>query len=614
MSDTKDFLLYKKVYSVDEIPDIHTAKWVSVDLETDGFCPFLPGREILSVQLSVKEGTGYYLNWNPKVKEEVKKIMENPEQGKTGHNVSKFDRKWFRKAGIRYRGKIFDTLNAAQLLNENLLDKSLDTLTTEFTTLENHKDELKAYKKSQGKKFEFKNVPEEIMVPYGCGDVDAALRLKNWFAPGLKKQGLMPLFNLQMRGMQLFSECEYSGWKIDVPLIDELADIYEKKINNLQRKLGNLNPRSWQQVGAILYDKWDLPAMGKPKKWGGPPSKNTAEDTLLKLSNLRGTTDEQKQFITRLLRYRELSKLLSTYILGLGDLLRPGDFVHANFKLHGAVTGRSSCVDPNLQNIPRTGDIKRLFISRYGERGRLLQVDVSQGELRVAAHRSQEETLLSYFRQGNIDIHRKVAARVLKKSEDKVTTEERKKAKIVNFGILYGGGVDKMASSMGCSTEEAEVFLAKWNAEFPHWKEYVKAQEKLVIRRGYVVSDFGRRRRLPNAGYRTGPERAELRQAVNSPIQGGLFDYTLLCGCDLRDRIKKARIRKAHFLANVHDSWVLDTTEDHVEEISSMMQEVFKHPSTQENFGFEFLCPMDIEVQVSKTNWLEMKTIYPEVK
>ena len=451
------------------------------------------------------------------------------------------------------------------------------------------------------------------MVPYGCGDVDAALRLKNFFEPGLKKQGLMPLFNLQMRGMRLFSECEYSGWKIDVPLIDELADIYEKKINNLQRKLGTINVNSWQQVGSVLYDKWNLPAMGRPKKWGGPLERNTAEETLLKLSSLAGTTDEQRQFITRILRIRELRKLLSTYILGIGDLLRPGDFVHANFKLHGAVTGRSSCVDPNLQNIPRAGDIKRLFISRYGERGRLLQVDVSQGELRIAAHRSKEKTLLSYFRQGNVDIHTKVAARVLRKPESEVTKEERKKAKTVNFGILYGGGDDKMAATMGCSVGEAKEFKAKWNKEFPDWGEYVKQQEREVIRKGYVVSDFGRRRRLPDAGYRTGPQRAELRQAINSPIQGGLFDYTLLCGCDLRDAIKKSGIREAHFLANVHDAWVLDTLDVHVEEIKDMIVRVFTKPSTMKNFGFEFLCPMDVEVGVSSTNWLEMETIYPEV-
>ena len=601
---------YRKLYSLDDMPGLKGAKWVSVDLETDGFNPHLAGRGILSIQLSVKEGTGYYFTWTPKIREQVKKLMEDRTVGKIGHNFAKFDRKWLRSDGIKVRGKIFDTLIGIHLLNENMLNKSLDVVASQFTEMKDHKDELKEYRKKH--KCSFADIPEEITIPYGCADADASLRLKNFFYPGLKKQGLLPLFNLQMRGMRLFSECEYSGWKIDVKLIDELADTYEKKIYNLNTQMLGVNVNSPKQLKELLYDKWKLPPKGKPKEWGGEPTFNTAEDTLLRLVALPNLKQSRKEFIERIFELRSLRKLLSTYILGIGDFLVGDNFIHANFKLHGTVTGRASCVDPNLQQVPRTGDIKRLFISRYGKRGRLLQVDVSQGELRIAAHRSKEDTLLSYFRQGNVDIHRKVAARVLRKPEELVTKEERKKAKVVNFGILYGGGKDKMAGEMGCSVPEAEEFLNSWHSEFPNWKEYVKQTEKEVIRKGYVVSDFGRRRRLPEAGYRTPFERAQLRQAVNSPIQGGLFDYTLLCGCDLRDRIKKAGLREVHFLANVHDSWVIDTVEDNIPALKEMIVDVFKNPSTKKNFGFEFKCPMDVEIGVSSTNWLEMETIYPE--
>jgi DNA polymerase-1 len=602
---------YRLIDSVNSIPgyDLDKLKWVSIDLETDGFDPFLPNRNIISVQLAIKTGQAFYLPWTPSVRKEIKLLAEDSRIGKIGHNVNKFDRNWLRKDGIHLRGKMHDTLIAIHLLNENFEDKSLDSVTSEYTPLKNHKHELQKYRKEH-KEVQFRDIPLSLMVPYGCGDADASLRLKKVFVPKLKAEGLMPLFNMQMKAMKLFADVEWDGAKIDVQLIDVLADDFEARINRLDKKLKGLNAKSSQQVCKVLYKKWKLPAVGLgTKKSNWKPVANSAEKTLLKLMEI-GLEPYQEKFIKRVLRSRELRTQLSTYILGIGDYIRKGDLIHTNYLLHGTDTGRLSSRGPNLQNIPREGPIKRLFVSRFGRRGVILSVDVSQGELRLAAHRSQDPALLAAFKSSGVDIHTKVAAMVLKIRESEVTPKQRKKAKTVNFGILYGGGAEKMAMEMKCSVKEAYEFIQLWKRTYSQWEPFTRSVKREVLLKGYVVSDFGRRRRLAITDPDSGQGREAVRQAINSPIQGGLSDYTVLCGIELKSRIRKAGIKECCFIANVHDQWVIDTLEEHAEKISEIAQDVFKNPDTSA-FGFKFSVPMDIEVSMGP-NWGEQTTIYPK--
>lgn len=606
--DKKEELKYIQIQSVKEIPDLHQAKWLSLDLETEGFDPFLPNRSIISCQLSIKPRQAYYLRWNPKVAAEVKELAEQRTLNKTGHNINKFDRNWLRAAGIKLRGRVHDTLIGIHLLDENFPDKSLDVVASEFTDLKSHKDELKQFKR-RNKHLEFKDYPLDIMIPYGCGDADASLRLKDVQIPKLKEQNLMPLFNMQMQAMRMFADVEWGGAKIDVKLIDELSDKYEERIINLDRLLKGVNSKSAKQVAGILYKDWKLPAVGLPtKKSKWKPVANTAEKTLLKLLEL-GLDKEQELFILRILRSRELRTQLSTYLLGLGDYIRPGNFIHPNFLLHGTDTGRYSCRNPNLQNIPREGEIKRLFISRYGSEGIILSIDVSQGELRIAAHRSGEPTLLAAFRSSGHDIHTETAARVLGIPPERVTKQQRKAAKTVNFGILYGGGVSKMAYEMKTSEQEAAKFIRAWKNTFSEWEPYVRQVHKEVLRRGYVVSDFGRRRRLSINDPESEFGKEALRQAVNAPIQGGLHDYTVLCGLELRKRLKEEHIQRVHFFTETHDSWSIDTLQENVSKIIPLAVDVFKNPDTSA-FGFEFKVPMDIEIS-GGPNWLDQTVLYP---
>jgi DNA polymerase-1 len=603
----EDITSYRRIDSLSEDPATLNASVVSLDLETDGLDPYLPGRQILSVQVSSNPGTGCFLRWTSRVKEEIKTLVSSKVRTIVNHNI-KFDMKWLREEGIHIHGPVRDTMLEAHLLDENNRDKSLGSLANTYTSLKDHKEGLETYRKQN--KCAHKDVPEEIMIPYGCADVDAALRLDQVFMPKLLKQGLGPLMDLEGEAIKLFVEIESNGCKIDMSIIDGIANHYEKQIRRAEKVIlevagSDFNDRSPVQIKKIIYDKWDLPPMGLVKPWEKKDGYDTTEYTLDRLVHSRHVDATQKSFLEAILRLRENRKMLSTYVLGLSDHIRPGSYIHSWFRLDGTVTGRLSSRDINLQNIPREGPIKSLFVSRYGADGVVLQCDLSQAELRFAAHVSGEPTLTRLFNRGSSDIHRETAAQVLGKRTVEVTDKERKKAKIVNFGILYGASKYKMAEQMGTSVEIAAQFIERWKARFYGWAPYERNIRKLVIERGYVTSPFGRRRRLPimDPGSKQGKE--ALRQAINSPIQGGVCDYTLYCGVRANRARKKQGLRRCHFIAQVHDAWILDC---HKSEVADMARIMTEHHQIRElpEFGIKLAVPMVIECQVGP-NWKEVK-------
>lgn len=591
------------------LEEVKKSGYCAIDLETDGFDPFIRRRFIISVQFSGRSGKAYYYHWSDEVKRFTQTITGDRGICKVFHN-GKFDIKWLRKAGVSVLSPIDDTMIDIHLIDENFPGKDLETVTSAFTSLKRHKEGMNEYRKKH--KVDFRQVPLNVALPYGCGDADGTGRLHRVFKKKLPKQNLENLHKHEMRKLKLFVEVESDGCKINTGILDKLADSYENRINILQRQLNKrsgreLNPRSSKQVCELLYQKWKLPALGMPKQWGGPPVANSAEGTLLKLLEER-LDEKQEKTIKTILKLREYSKLLSTYVLGLSDFLREGNFIHPNFKLIGTVTGRLSCTDPNLQNIPREGDIKRLFISRYGRRGRIVQVDVSQGELRWAAQHSSEPTLLSYFRSGTKDIHLSVAAKVLGIRESEVSPQQRKKAKLVNFGVLYGispiGLYQKNKDFK--SEEEAREFMRDWNREFPKWREYVREVVRNVIGEGRVVNSFGRIRHLPILDPNSKQAKEAMRQAVNSPIQGDLCDYTILCGYNARYRLPRKGV---HFIAQVHDAWILDVREDLLDQTAEVFFEEFRNPNFRE-FDIKLKLPMDIEISYGY-NWKELE-VYTE--
>jgi DNA polymerase-1 len=618
---------YKYIKSLSKIPNLDKAKWIDLDTETDGLDPFISKKEILSIQFSTKEGNGYYLDWNEQVKREVIAFFRTFTGGINGHNL-KHDLKWLReKADIIWDRKINDTQQNIHLLDENLRSKSLDTTATTFTDLKGHKDEFQKLirervkllkQKKEGIRIAFSkyyrkaffSIPLRIRKEYGAGDADATGRLRRVFIPKLKEENLYPLHQLMMECTKMYVDIECNGMKIDRDSIPVYEEFYSKKINKIKYRMDKLaghemNHRSNPQLKQLIYGKFKC--IPHEVRVGKKRSMYSSSEDALNLILQDKLSERVKEYIKLLKDFRKTDKLYGTYVKGMPRFLRDGDLIHANWRLDGTVTGRGSCNNPNLQQIPRNGPIKELFISRY-PKGVLIQVDVSQGELRVGAHVSEEPTLIKLLCKKNSDIHRDVAVMILNKKPNEITEEEGYNAKQVDFAVFYGTGIRTLAQEMkGVSEREAARFYQAWHKTFPYWNKYVHSVHEFVIEHGYVRSIFGRKRRLTILDPTSKLGMSQLRQAVNSPIQGGLSDYNKLCGYNLWRRLKK-EFPLTLIIGEVHDSYMLDSpSEREAMKIASIIRKEFEDVDTSK-FGFKFKVPMKIDIKIGY-NWRDMEEI-----
>jgi DNA polymerase-1 len=612
---------YQKVENLFDIPEIKKAKWLDIDTETDGLDPFLSKKKILSLQISVKEGEGYYLDWNEKVEKDFRRFTDYTSASFNGHNI-KHDLKWLRvKGNIHVDGEINDTIQDIHLIDENFPNKSLGVVTTSYTELKAHKDEfvklVNQYVKMNKRKKEpigkargrlwakaFKAIPLRIRIKYGCGDADATRRLRRTFRPKLKEKGLIPLHNLMMDTTKMFIDIECNGIKIDPFLHEELTIIYDNRINDFIDRLDGwaiINHRSNQQLQHLLYGKWKLKGhtVKSGKKWIKYSTGKEAIDLLL----IDDIGEFKKSYLRELLKYRKMNKLYGTYIKGFHRMNRNG-FIHANWNLTGTVTGRNSCKNPNLMQLPRKSDIKKLFVSRFDD-GCLGQVDASQGELRVMAHRANIKKMIHAFNTG-LDIHSATAADGLGIPIKKVTEEERYRYKQANFSIGFGSGVAVAANEMETDIETARRVMDNWNRSYPEWKEHVSRMEDFVIENHYIRNLFGRYRHLFILDPNTEEGKRAIRQAVNSDIQGSLADYNKLCGVAVWKRIRKEELdNEILIIGEVHDSYWFDLRKKHRGILFEIIKDAYENPDTSE-FGFQFKVPMKVDVKYGP-NLQEMK-------
>lgn len=433
----------------------------------------------------------------------------------------------------------------------------------------------------------------------------------------------------------------------------------QRSITNLQKKYDNysagvgltkkdkeslqpLNLKSVKQlIDFLYYDKYGLrlPIIKytedkKTKK----PTKNpaTSEDVLLELKD-----KDETGFIETLLKYREITKLYSTYIVGIRDILNPDNTLHGSFLIHGTVTGRLSSRNPNLQNMPRdttAKDIKYMFVCPKGKV--MMQLDYSQAELRVVAGWSQDKQMLEWFRVGH-DIHLATACKKYKISyedaykiysnEDdpdfKIWKVRRKQAKTIGFGVLYQQGPNHLKESLStpdhkATKEEAIEFLDEWFDTFPRIRKFVKKQQKFAEEHGYVVSPFGRKRRLPEARNKReqGKYAKALRDAVNAPIQGTASDFALFSSILIREQIMQGKLPASiEQIGTIHDSlmFYLDP-KDMNDEVVDHLFNICKDPDTQKYFGFKLkgiTMAVDFELGLrwSKLKGYKRGTDYAEV-
>lgn len=593
-------------------------KKFAFDTETANFNPL--AAELLGISFSWQAGQAYYLevkskklkvksdlfNYkeddiggvNNKWLEKLKPIFEDEQIKKYGHNI-KFDIEVMASLGITVKGVAADSMIASYLLNPGSRQHNLDAVTfSEF----NHQKITKEDLLGRGKdKIVFCQAPLEKLYNYSCEDADFTNRLVKKLVPELKKQKLNKLFEeIEMPLVLVLAMMETNGIKINKEFLVDMGKTVDKKISLLTKKTHELaglkfNINSTQQLRDVLFVKLAIPAMGISKNKTGL---STGADELAKLKG-------QHPIIELIQQYRELVKLSTTYIEALPKLVnQKTGRLHTSFNQTVAATGRLSSSEPNLQNIPiRTElgrEIRRTFIAERGYK--LLSLDYSQIELRLAAHMSGDKKMIAAFKQGE-DIHTATAAEINQISLTEVTPELRREAKAINFGILYGQGPHGLSQNADIPYARAKEFIDKYFVVYQGVKEFVDQTIELARDRGYAETLFGRRRFLPeiNSSVLQVRKAAE-RMAINTPIQGTAADIIKVAMIKIQELIdKNYQSGEIKMLLQVHDELVFEVREDLVkktaEEIKNIMETVIK-----------LKVPLAVDASAGE-NWGEMEAI-----
>ena len=556
--------------------------------------------ELVGMSFSYSKNEGYYVPC-PAEKNETKKILAQfaPLFNKenivwVGQNL-KYDLlvlKWY---GIELMGNIFDTMLAHYVI-EPEGKRSMDLLSAQFLGYEPvHIDELIGKKgKQQGN---MRDVEIEKVKEYAAEDADITLQLKNVFTPLLKEKEVQRVFEeVENPLVKVLTDMEFEGIQVDVAFLNEYSKELEREAKKCEESVYlqagvRFNLASPKQLGEVLFDKLQIDPKAKKTKTG---QYATGEDVLLKLAN-------QHKIVDDILGFRELTKLKSTYVDALPQLLNSKTGrVHTSYAQAVAVTGRLSSNNPNLQNIPvrtdRGREIRKAFIPRKANHI-LVSADYSQIELRIVAAISGDPNMCDAFKQGK-DIHTATAAKVYNVAEADVTKEMRYKAKSVNFGIIYGQGAFGLAENIGVSRTEAKEIIDNYKKEFGGINQYMDDTINFARENGFVKTLMGRKRWLKdiNSSNFTVRGFAE-RNAINSPIQGTAADMIKLAMIKIHHAMKKEKLQ-SKMLLQVHDELVFDALREELDILK---------PLILENMKSALILPNDVPVEAELgvgENWL----------
>ncbi|WP_191489248.1 DNA polymerase I [Pseudomonas sp. FEN] len=503
-------------------------------------------------------------------------LLEDPEKLKVGQHA-KFDMNILANCaiggdpacGITVRGIAFDTMLESYVLNATATRHDMDSLAKKYLDYDTVSFQDIAGKGA--KQLTFDQIALEQAGPYAAEDADVTLRLHQALHAQLAAVPslLGVLTDIEMPLVPVLARIERQGALVDAALLGVQSIELGEKMVALEREAfaiagEEFNLGSPKQLGAILYEKLGLPVLKKTAK--GQAS--TAEEVLAKLA------EDDYPLPRVLMQYRTMSKLKSTYTDRLPEQINPRTGrIHTSYHQAVAATGRLSSSDPNLQNIPvRTAEgrrIRQAFIAPKGYK--LLAADYSQIELRIMAHLSKDEGLLNAFRH-NLDVHTATAAEVFKTQLSEVTSDQRRSAKAINFGLIYGMGAQKLGKDIGVDTKTAKAYIDVYFARYPGVREYMERTRGQAAEQGYVETLFGRRLYLPDIHSNKPQERAAAeRTAINAPMQGTAADI-----------IKKAMVAvdnwlcesglDARVILQVHDELVLEVREDLVDEVSEKIR------------------------------------------
>jgi len=578
---------------------LNEATLFAFDTETTGL-DYLDA-QIVGVSFAVQVGEAAYVPLahdylgapqqlsREKVLAALKPLLENPDKPKVGQNL-KFDAHILANHGIHLQGIAFDTMLESYILNSTATLHNLDALAKKYLKLQTIKFEEIAGK---GKKqLPFSQVHLEQAAPYAAEDADITLRLhQNLWKQLPKTPKLEKIFTeMEMPLVPVLMRMERNGVKIDAAQLHKQSAELAMRLQKLEQEVYQIagcefNLNSPKQLQQILFEKLGLPVLKKtPKK---EPS--TAVEVLEELA----IDYPLPQLI---LEYRSLSKLKSTYTDALPQQINPKTGrVHTSYQQAVTATGRLSSSNPNLQNIPiRTAEgrrIRQAFIAPQSYR--LLAADYSQIELRIMAHLSQDEKLLAAFATG-ADIHKATAAEVFEVPIDEVTDEQRRNAKAVNFGLIYGMQAFGLAKQLGIGRREAQAYIDIYFTRYPGVKAYMEETRKLAKKQGYVETLFGRRLYIPEITSRDHQRQQHAeRTAINMPLQGTCADILKKSLLSLDDWIKNSGL-DVQLILQVHDELVLQTSETLLDKVSSVVSETMR----------EAALPIDVPVNIGiGENW-----------
>ena len=401
---------------------------------------------------------------------------------------------------------------------------------------------------------------------------------------------------------------EACGIKIDTAYLKKLSTDYHKKLSAIEADIWKaagreFNINSPKQLGDVLFDELKVDeGSGKRMKKTAGGARSTRESELEKLRDLHPVID----FI---LKYRELQKLLSTYIDVIPALVGPDGRLRAKFNQAGTTTGRFSSTDPNLQNIPIKSElgknIRNAFVAEKGSK--LVSFDYSQIELRIAALMSEDDFMIRVFEEGK-DIHAAVASKVFGVAESDVTAEMRRRAKVINFGILYGMGITALQANLGTDRKGAQEFYNNYFAQFPTIAEYLEGVKQTAAKTGYTETLFGRRRYFPGLKSKLPFMRAMAeRMAINAPLQGTAADCIKIAIRDADRLLREKKLDgKAHLILQVHDELVFEVEEKYVDEVTTLVESAMQNVLSRDFLKNKKTVPLEVHVAVGN-HWGEMK-------
>lgn len=610
----------------DLLQKLNAAKLIAFDVETTGLDKMTA--ELVGICLAVKPPIGYYIPVGhlaneaqsdkgqmslfagkaelaedqlplQTVLDALRDAFTNPKIGKVAHNA-KYDYTILDRYGLCTTPITFDTMIAEWLTDpatkhKGLKDLSRHRLGIEMTEIESLIGKGKSQKT-------FAEVSIEDAAPYGAADADMTLRLVEPLQKEIEEKGLNQILDLELPLISVLSDMEQAGIGVDLDFFQQMKQELAARLHQLEAKIHDIagepfNINSTQQMSDILFKKLGYPVEGLKKTRSGFYS--TAASVL---ESLKATEQEKKTgMITALLEYRELGKLKSTYVDALPELVNAEDGrIHTSFNQTGAITGRIASASPNLQNIPIRSEvgqqIRRGFVAKPGHI--FLAADYSQVELRILAHVSQDEALLEAFQQ-NQDIHRTTAAAVYGIDLDEVSYNQRRFAKVVNFGLIYGMGAFRLARDSDLTLAEAENYIKDYFARFPGVQKYLDETKQKARDDGYVETLLGRRRYFPIFKVSGSNVQARLRaerEAINHPIQGTAADIVKIAMLNLHEKLANYQ---AKMLLQVHDELLLELPESELNRVRDVVVNTMSS-------AFTLDVPLKVDASTGH-NWLELK-------